>query len=250
MHLVNQKVIDDYIKMLTDEGYTDFRYRILDIDERSPSLVVVEGEFSARSADVDVFMDATLRLVPPRNVPLRSRDFVLWDTGRGSFKAVEILELTVSTRDHVEEVEDEDSVFMDSRHARPSVNLFGTPPRGRVGSPVELSFDSDDSLEFERDHEPAFTFGGGGSRGTFRAPSFTFGADFADPFDDSPAESSTDSERYDDSAGDISVDSDDVFLNSPTWRGGLGSSSMGRRPSNLGLFPLPSTPKSRLFRGS
>ncbi|KAI0704356.1 hypothetical protein BC835DRAFT_1316923 [Cytidiella melzeri] len=243
--LINEKMIDIYLKMLTDEGYTDFQCRILDFNDSNPLAIVIDLEFSARSGDFDAFMDATLRLKPVKDVPLARTDFLLWDMGGGVFKAVEVLDVAVSTRNHLEEVEDGENVSLDNSDEgfNPPANHFGGSVL-RPGSPIDLDTDSDESLVFES--EPIFMFGRAGPR----EPAFTFSADFTDPFDDSSAETSTDSDRCEDSPEETSTDSDELQQGpcSPTRRAGSQVPSMGRGRSSPGLFSLPSTPQTRLFR--
>jgi hypothetical protein len=41
-HLLNNRIIDDYLKLLADEGHSGFKYRILDINLRILNLIVVQ----------------------------------------------------------------------------------------------------------------------------------------------------------------------------------------------------------------
>ncbi|KAI0343184.1 hypothetical protein BDW22DRAFT_1356779 [Trametopsis cervina] len=203
-HLVNNKSVDDYLKMLTDAGYSDFSYQALDIKNSDPKKTTIEWEFTARSPAFDVFMVSTVRIGSPGDVPLTRTDFLLWDMGGGVYKAVEVLELAVQTRENVEECAgEEQDLFIHSDDSFASSDDLS----GHSSTLHDLSVAGDD-----RDgvfgSVPVFTFGGSNAS---RKHGFTFGLGTRDIFDESRSETSTNSDPCEDLTGNHSLDPDEVL---------------------------------------
>lgn len=209
-HLINEKVVDEYVKLLTDEGYTEPQFRFHHRRDHDSSAILVDGEFSARADDIVIFMDTTLRITPIAYVPLTRTDLILWDVGGGRFKAVELLAVTVTSRNHVE---DDGNIFLDrsSDFDPPAGNLFDSSPARKtwLDSLMDVDTDSDESFVFDR--EPAFVFGSTPTR----RPSFTFSADLSD---ESPADTSTDSDLHEDHLRGLDIPSAPRGRQSPVLR--------------------------------